>query len=164
MSLGAEYEGEMKNGRMEGKGKYTFPSGTVYVGQFLDGEFHGEGTLEYPGCGEYRATWKHGKVVEGHYVFSDGLKYTDPAEGEWDYCVANGDRRFYSEHVSSLRPAGDSQLTDAHPPVRIPAGTYDTGDGYFHEAEQKVYDYDGNFLREPSAEEAKWIATKCRMG
>ena len=34
---------------MEGHGKYTFPSGTIYTGQLLDGEFHGQGVLEYPG-------------------------------------------------------------------------------------------------------------------
>lgn len=44
------YDGDRKNGRMEGHGKYTFPSGSVYTGQLLDGEFHGEGVLEYPGA------------------------------------------------------------------------------------------------------------------
>ena len=32
------YQGDRKHGRMEGHGKYTFPSGTVYTGQLLDGE------------------------------------------------------------------------------------------------------------------------------
>ena len=36
------YEGPRVNGRMEGYGKYTFATGTVYNGQFLDGQFHGE--------------------------------------------------------------------------------------------------------------------------
>jgi len=139
----SSYEGDRKNGRMEGRGTYKFPSGTVYTGQLVDGEFHGEGTLQYPGCGEYRAIWDHGKVVEGSYVFADGLAYTDPADGEWSYCRPDGDRRFYSELVGGLRPAGDTQLTNTHPPVRIPAGTYDTGDGYFNEADGKVYDYEG---------------------
>ena len=45
----SSYDGDRKNGRMEGHGKYTFPSGTIYTGQLLDGEFHGQGVLEYPG-------------------------------------------------------------------------------------------------------------------
>ena len=40
------------------------------------------------------------------YVFSDGLPYTEPADGEWEYCREDGDRRFYSELVNGLRPAG----------------------------------------------------------
>ena len=90
------YQGDRKHGRMEGHGKYTFPSGCVYTGQFLDGEFHGEGVLEYPGgCGKYHATWNRGKVVTGRYVFADGLEYTSPADGEWSYCRPDGDRRFF---------------------------------------------------------------------
>ena len=46
----SSYDGDRKNGRMEGHGKYTFPSGSIYTGQLLDGEFHGQGVLEYPGA------------------------------------------------------------------------------------------------------------------
>lgn len=35
---GSSYEGDIVNGRLEGKGKYVFPSGTTYVGDFKDGE------------------------------------------------------------------------------------------------------------------------------
>ena len=62
--------------------------------------------------------------MKGHYVFADGLEYSDPADGEWSYCRPDGDRRFYSELVSGLRPGGDSQLKNAHPPAKIPAGVY----------------------------------------
>ena len=160
------YQGDRKHGRMEGHGKYTFPSGCVYTGQFLDGEFHGEGVLEYPGgCGKYHATWNRGKVVTGRYVFADGLEYTSPADGEWSYCRPDGDRRFYSELVSGLRPAGDSQLTNAHPPVKIPPGTYDTGDGYFVPTDGVVYTYEGaEEIRRPDAAEEAWITAKCRKG
>ena len=46
-------------------------------------QFHGEGTLQFPGSGKYHATWRHGKAITGRYVFSDGLPYTEPADGEW---------------------------------------------------------------------------------
>ena len=54
-------------------------------------------------------------------------------------------------------------MTNAHPPVRIPPGMYDTGDGYFNEENHTVYDYEGRVLRVAALEEVKWITTKCRM-
>ena len=158
------YEGERKSGRMEGKGCYRFTSGTVFTGAFLDGEFHGDGILEFPGCGRYIATWERGKVVKGNYVFADGLGYDDTTGGPWSYCAEGGDRRFYSEVVNGLRPAGDAQLANAHPPPKIPAGSYDVGHGYFVEGESKVYSYAGAELRTADAREAAWAVAKCRKG
>lgn len=165
------YEGERKNGRIEGHGVYRFPSGTVYTGQFVDGEFHGEGVLQYEDCGKYEATWDHGKVVDGRYVFADGLAYTAPepdAKGadEWHYCREDGDRRFYSELVEGLRPAGDAQLTNAHPPPHIPPNTYDVGDGYFSEVDGKVYAYNTatDPIRTATQDEEVWAKNKCRRG
>ena len=158
------YEGERKSGRMEGKGCYRFTSGTVFTGAFLDGEFHGDGILEFPGCGRYIATWERGKVVKGNYVFADGLGYDDTTGGPWSYCAEGGDRRFYSEVVNGLRPAGDAQLANAHPPPKIPAGSYDVGHGYFVEGEGKVYAYSGAEVRTADAREAAWAVAKCRKG
>lgn len=42
---GSSYEGERVNGRIEGKGTYEFPSGTVYTGEFKDGECAPQRTL-----------------------------------------------------------------------------------------------------------------------
>lgn len=44
----SNYEGPIENGWYQGKGKFTFPDGTVYDGEFDKGEFHGNGTLIYP--------------------------------------------------------------------------------------------------------------------
>ena len=113
----------------------------------MDGEFHGEGTLQFEGCGKYIATWEHGKAVKGRYVFADGLAYTEPQDGEWPYCRPDGDRRFYSELVEGLRPSGDCQLANAHPPPAIPQGCYDVGDGFLAE-DGKVYAYGGEIGKE----------------
>lgn len=65
----------------------------------------------------------------------------------------------------SLRAqAGDSQMTNAHPPPTVPPGTYDTGDGYFKVDVGAVFDYDGSELRRPDQEEEQWIVSKCRKG
>ena len=60
--------------------------------------------------------------------------------------------------------AGDSQLTNAHPPPKVPPGTYDTGDGYFKVDEGEVFSYEGEKLRRPDQEEEQWIKSKCRKG
>eukprot|EP00966_Prymnesium_polylepis_P238631 5518658-Prymnesium_polylepis.1 len=78
--------------------------------------------------GKYHATWRHGKAITGRYVFDDGLPYT--ADGEWEYCRADGDRRFYSELVTGLRPAGDSQICDTHPPPQLPLKSWDARCGH----------------------------------
>ena len=166
----AVYPGERKHGRMEGFGTYRFPSGTVYTGEFLDGEFHGEGTLQYDGCGKYIGQWEHGKCIKGRYVFSDGLAYTDPSEGDWSYCRTDGDRRFYSELVEGLRPSGDSQLANAHPPPLILPNTYDVGDGFLEDG--KVYPYlkdeasgkANAHLRVSDHDQEVWAKANCRKG
>ena len=140
----------------------------------MDGEFHGEGTLKFAGAGKFHAKWVHGKAVNGKYVFSDGLAYTEPEDGDWKYCTEGGDRRFYSELVEGLRPGGDSQLANAHPPKAIPLGTYDVGDGYLDERDGKVYPYlkatggeeDGaapEALRVADPDEEAWAKAKCRQ-
>ena len=86
---------------MEGKGKFRFQDGSVFVGSFKDGMFHGEGYLLFPDGGKYTATWDHGRVVEGSFTFADGLAYD---EKDWGYCT-DQDRRFFSEQVNGLSPA-----------------------------------------------------------
>ena len=44
----SNYVGPTENGWPQGKGKYTFPNGTIYEGFFDKGEFHGDGVLIYP--------------------------------------------------------------------------------------------------------------------
>eukprot|EP00164_Ancoracysta_twista_P002477 GFYU01003288.1.p2 GENE.GFYU01003288.1~~GFYU01003288.1.p2 ORF type:complete len:155 (-),score=41.94 GFYU01003288.1:430-894(-) len=143
-----------------GKGKYTMPNGTVYEGEIVDGMFHGDGTLYFPEFGKYVAKWERGKALEGTYYFADGLEYN---EGDWPYCTAD-DRRFYTEQLYGLKPAGQSQGTNAHPPPPVPAGAFDCNDGYLVPEEGKIYSYDGEFRRRPTLEEAQWIVDNCRIG
>eukprot|EP00051_Salpingoeca_urceolata_P008957 m.110224 g.110224 ORF g.110224 m.110224 type:complete len:169 (+) comp16030_c0_seq1:88-594(+) len=163
---GSSYEGDRCNGRMEGKGVYTFASGTRYVGEMKDGEFHGEGTLHFPWGATFSAKWVHGKAIgntpsAGAYTFKDGLKLE---EGDWTYCDED-DRRFYSEHLNGVEPAGRSRKVDQGEPPAIPPGTYDTGDGFYDPQNNEVKSYDGTtVLRSPDEQEASWIITSCRVG
>eukprot|EP00906_Rhabdomonas_costata_P032593 RCo045912 len=106
------YLGEKMNGRMEGRGKFTFANGNRYIGFFKDGVFHGQGTIYFTaenGGGKFTALWKDGIAQEGTYLFSDGLEYS-PAS--WEYCTP-ADRRFWREHNAFIAPpaAGDVAST-----------------------------------------------------
>lgn len=143
--------------------RYFFPQNqNVYVGEFRDGAFHGEGTIYFHGLGKYEAQWDQGVAHDGTYSFKDGLEYSQPKE-KWAYCTAE-DRRFLTEHMNGLQPAGQSQIVDNMPPRAIPKGAYDTGDGYFNADLGLLYTYDDQFLRAPGLDELEWIPVHCRRG
>ncbi|WAR22132.1 MORN5-like protein [Mya arenaria] len=102
---GSAYEGDHKNGRLEGSGNYTFPTETKYEGELKDGMFQGKGTLFFPNGSKYVATWDKGIAIEGKYTFADGLPYE---EENWEYCDGY-DRRFYTEIKTGLQPADDDE-------------------------------------------------------
>ena len=45
---------------------------------------------------KFNATWEHGKVISGDYVFEDDLKYE---EKDWEYCTLEN-RSFWQEDTS----------------------------------------------------------------
>lgn len=158
---GTEYDGPTKNEWFEGDGKFKFPNGVVYEGQFRKGEFHGSGALVYPNGGRYQATWERGYAIQGRYVFNDGLLYEDR---NWQY-VSQSDRRFYTEVLTGLQPAGQTLLTNERVPPKIPYGTYDTGNGYFDATTEQIMAYDGkDVIGIPAELEEQWIKNHCRRG
>ncbi|PIK60837.1 MORN repeat-containing protein 5 [Apostichopus japonicus] len=84
---GSSYSGDFKNGRMEGSGKYTFPTETKYEGDMK---------MECSMARELSSFQMAGK-----YTFADGLEYN---EEDWLYCDGY-DRRFYTEICQGLKPA-----------------------------------------------------------
>jgi len=46
----------------------------------------------------------HVNCLQGKYTFADGLEFE---EEDWEYCDGY-DRRFYTETLNSLKPAGMS--------------------------------------------------------
>jgi hypothetical protein len=73
-------------------------------------------------------------------------------------------RRYHTEHLNGLQPAGQSQLVDVEPAREIPDGCYDTGDGYFNPELGLIHNYEGRCLRAPGLEELAWIPAHCRRG
>jgi len=90
---GSQYVGELKNGKRDGMGKYTWPSvvtskdGSVassptssYVGRFREGEKHGKGELIWRNGNRYNGDFTDDQIHGyGMKVYADGRTY----EGNW---------------------------------------------------------------------------------
>ena len=76
-----KYDGEMKEGKYEGYGKYFYPEGKlVYEGEFKNGNFNGYGKYFYrDGTLKYEGYWKDdrfngkGRVNYGKDNFREGI-------------------------------------------------------------------------------------------
>ncbi len=76
LSDGTKYVGEVKNGKMHGKGTYKLVNGDKYVGEFKVGKEHGHGTYTYAYKDKYVGEWKNGKMHgKGTYTDAYGKKY-----------------------------------------------------------------------------------------
>lgn len=60
----SHYEGQVKNGRFHGKGKYTDPKGNAIEGTFENGRPEGEATVSLPTGDVYQMIFKDGKIVK----------------------------------------------------------------------------------------------------
>ena len=90
-SMGNEYyysyDGEWKNGRMHGKGKYLFRDGKTYEGYFAKGKLDGDGTAYYPGGQKYVGEWKNSRYEgTGETFMLGGSKYV----GEFQFGRRHG--------------------------------------------------------------------------
>ena len=70
-----KYIGEIKKGKPNGQGTYTFPDGKKYVGKFKDGKEHGKGTYTYPDGVKYEGKFKDGKPWNINSYDLDGKIY-----------------------------------------------------------------------------------------
>ena len=98
---GSVYVGHVVNGKAEGQGKKTWPSGKfaghVYVGSFRNDMKEGEGKYTWPNGHVYVGSYRNGNMEgEGKFTFASGDVYVgsyrnDKREGEGKYTYANGD-------------------------------------------------------------------------
>jgi len=130
------YEGELRDGRLNGFGKYAFSSTQRYEGSFKDDDFDGKGTFVEPGV-RFEGTWRAGrKEGPGVLTTMNGDRY----EGEFKDDQFNGtgtlllsDGRKYQGLFHNGRPNGAGTMTD-------PSGTY-TGtwiEGCFKDATRRT--------------------------
>lgn len=167
---GGEYDGEIANGRYEGKGTYILPTkaSSKYVGTFQDGAFHGQGVLTVDG-GKFVGEWNRGKMVSGKFIFEDGLEYKPMNDTEpWNYC-SNSDPRFFIEREEKVPMApttSASRLKYERPSKEtpfLPPGCYDTIDGYYDPKKFAIFSFeDATEVRMPDKKEVAWIVENCR--
>ena len=116
---GFRYEGTVRDEKIHGEGKLTFPDGRIYVGEFADGQIEGEGIYTYPDgrsyVGEFRKGTRNGygilefpsgEIYEGQWlddkkngpgilIWPDGEKYVGgfrdgKMDGKGTYTYSNG--------------------------------------------------------------------------
>ena len=88
---GCKYEGQWKNGMMNGKGTYYNPDGTIfYIGEWKDDLMNGKGVSFYEhGIKQYEGDWKHGLANgKGIMYRDDGSKQY---EGDLVDSIPNGE-------------------------------------------------------------------------
>ena len=84
---GDVYEGETRNGKRHGKGKYTWADGSFYDGEWKDGKKDGNGKQSHPDGSCYDGGWKDDKMDGfGVLVYSNQSRY----EGHWSEGNENG--------------------------------------------------------------------------
>ena len=69
----SKYEGEWKEGKLNGQGIYTWSDGEKYEGEWKEGKRHGQGTYTWSDGRKYEGEWKDSKRHgQGTYTWSDG--------------------------------------------------------------------------------------------
>ena len=67
---------------MDGKGKFEWPDGRIYIGEYKDGKKEGMGECVYPDGRIYKGLWKEGKQDgEGMFYIPDKKVWK---KGIWD--------------------------------------------------------------------------------
>ena len=117
------YEGNFKNGRKHGKGKVTYPDGTGYEGEFKDGEKHGKGKMTRNGEtfkeGEWNmGTFYHGKIKYGPGFFYEGGFQNGLPHGKGKLTYPDG--TFFEGEFEEGEEHGKGKLTN-------PDGTFEEG-------------------------------------
>ncbi|KAL7544051.1 hypothetical protein ACHAXR_013490 [Thalassiosira sp. AJA248-18] len=77
---GANYVGEIENGKAHGKGKYTNANGNEYDGEWVEDKRHGTGKQTFADGAVYEGEFKdHKQHGKGKMTYTNGNVY----DGEW---------------------------------------------------------------------------------
>ena len=90
---GDRYEGDFVDAKRVGHGTYTHANGDRYEGDFREDQRTGRGSFTYHNGGRYEGEFVNGRF-QGHgtFTFADGGRY----EGEFKGGMANGDGTYTS--------------------------------------------------------------------
>jgi hypothetical protein len=84
LSSGDEYIGQMRGGKAQGIGRYIDVSGEIFEGPFVEGQRHGVGTTTLPNANSYRSNWVHGKETQDSRVLRLAQLTGQPSSGGAD--------------------------------------------------------------------------------
>ena len=117
------YEGSMNcDGKFQGQGTYSWPSGQVYKGEFRNGKFHGQGTLTLKNGTKHVGGWRFGEEHGfGKRTFSDGDSY----QGNY----MNGERHGSGTYYYSGNYKGDYSELEYLNGKKVGTETYYFSDG-----------------------------------
>ncbi len=86
-NTGEVYEGNWKNDKKHGIGKFKYKNGDVYEGNWENDKKHGNGKMEYINGNVYNGEWKDNeKYGNGTMKYNNGDVY----EGDWENNNRNG--------------------------------------------------------------------------
>jgi len=75
------YVGELRDGKRNGQGTFTYASGSKYTGEWRDDKKHGQGTFFYDNGAKYVGEFRDGQFHgQGTYTYADGRV----KEGIWE--------------------------------------------------------------------------------
>ena len=89
---GTKYNGEILNGKKNGKGVLEFKDGTIYEGDFKNDAYEGMGVIKFPNNTKYEGEFHEGKIKgKGKFTWEDGKIY----EGEYEDFMKKGFGKYY---------------------------------------------------------------------
>jgi hypothetical protein len=117
-----------------GKGKFIYQSGAIYIGEFVDGEIHGIGACYYSDGSKYQGEWVH-RYPEGRgtKIFPDGFKWT----GRWKKGQPIDDKGLVIENI---RPGKELAAEDTDIQSGCVNGDCQNGTGAFAYADGSRYE------------------------
>ena len=94
-----KYEGELVNGKKEGKGKFTYKNGCIYEGFFKNNKKEGSGVFYYTNGDRYKGEFKQGYYQgNGVFYFHNGDRY----EGGFDKNKYSGIGKYFYHNGDSF--------------------------------------------------------------
>ena len=112
----SRYEGDVRDGKLNGRGVFTYPNGSCYTGEFRDNLRSGRGTMAFLNGNSYDGQWRDNeRNGSGVYTWvTTGTRY----DGEWRASKRHGrgittypTARYEGEYRDDL-PNGNGVLTD----------------------------------------------------
>ncbi len=113
------YEGIMRDGLFDGRGRKQWAGGSVYDGGWRAGKFHGRGTMSWANGERYRGEWRNGaRDGRGVHDFLNGNRYN----GAWRDGLPSG--RGTLSRPDGMKYSGEWRTGEWHG-----HGTYTMADG-----------------------------------